>query len=159
MKFILTLIKSGKISVFLLIKEKDMEDKVFEYITKGVSDWEIEYYADIDLEDIDDIRTIKLNKVTSNSVLWNADGTNSIDIHTPFLNEDLVKIFKRKNPIRLVRQISEGNDLYGNQITIGNVYENLVIDSIYRTGEIGEPEDILITLSGKGYGKTQYSFI
>lgn len=136
-----------------------MEEKVFEYVTKGVSDWEIEYYADIDLEDIDDIRTIKLDKATSNSVLWNADGTNSIDIHTSFLNEDLVKIFKRKNPIRLVRQISVGSDLYGNQITIANVYENLVIDSIYRTGGIGEPEDILITLSGKGYGKTQYSFI
>ena len=136
-----------------------MEEKVFEYATKGVSDWEIEYYADIDLEDIDDIRTIKLDKGTSNSVLWDADGTNSIDIHTPFLNEDLVKIFKRKNPIKLVRQISDGNDLYGNQITIANVYENLVIDSIYRTGEIGEPEDILITLSGKGYSKTQYSFI
>ena len=62
-----------------------MEEKVFEYATKGVSDWEIEYYADIDLEDIDDIRTIKLDKVISNSVLWDADGTNSIDIHTPFL--------------------------------------------------------------------------
>lgn len=124
-----------------------MEEKVFEYATKGVSDWEIEYYADIDLEDIDDIRTIKLDKVTSNSILWDADGTNSIDIHTPFLNEDLVKIFKRKNPIKLVRQVSKGNDLYGNQVTIANVYENLVIDSIYRTGEIGEPEDILITLS------------
>lgn len=136
-----------------------MEEKVLEYSTKGVSDWEIEYYADIDLEDIDDIRTIKLDKVTSNSVLWNADGNNSIDIHTPFLNEDLVKIFKRKNPLRLVRQISDGIDLNGNKIIIANIYENLIIDSIYRTGEIGEPEDVLISLSGKGYGKTQYRFI
>ena len=136
-----------------------MEEKALEYSTKGVSDWEIEYYADIELEDIDDIRTIKLDKVTSNSVLWNADGSNSIDIHTPFLNEDLVKIFKRKNPLRLVRQIVDGTDLNGNKIIIANTYENLIIDSIYRTGEIGEPEDILITLSGKGYGKTQYSFI